>query len=451
MSKKVLWIGAFLVTVTIGFVAGRYYGGEDVGPTAAASSGEREILYWVAPMDANYRRDEPGKSPMGMDLVPVYADEVDGQPGVVSIDPTIVNNLGVRTAAAQRGALSRQIETVGYVGYDEDTLQHIHTRVDGWIEKLVTKAAGDPIAEGQLLFELYSPTLVNAQQEYLAALRSGNAVLQSASEERLAALGVTPGEVQQLRKRREVRQRVRVFAPTDGVIEMLGVREGDYVTSATDIMSIAELDRVWVLAEVFERQAAWVSPGQHAMVELDYLPGQMWHGAVDYVYPELDPVTRTLKVRLRFDNADEVLRPNMFARVTIHGDRTADVVHVPREALIRGGTLDRVVIALGDGRFRSQLVRVGVESGDRVAILDGISAGDPVVVSGQFLIDSESNIEAALSNLEQSNESPMDHSQHQQPAEMDHSQHQQPAEMDHSQHQQPAEMDHSQHDMESSQ
>jgi Cu(I)/Ag(I) efflux system membrane fusion protein len=435
MSKKAFWIGAFLVIVAMSFVAGTYYGTGKSENTSAATPGEREILYWVAPMDANYRRDEPGKSPMGMDLVPVYADEVDGQPGVVRIDPTIVNNLGVRISTAQRGALARQIDTVGYVGYDEDTLQHIHIRVDGWIEKLATKAAGDPISEGQLLFELYSPTLVNAQQEYLASIRSGNSVLQGASEERLVALGVTSGEIQQLRKERKVRQRVRVYAPTDGVIAMLGVREGEFVTSATDILSVAELDRIWVLAEVFERQAAWVSPGQHAMVELDYLPGQVWHGTVDYVYPELDPKTRTLKVRLRFDNADEVLRPNMFTRVSIRGDRTDDVVHVPREALIRGGTVDRVVIALGEGRFRSQPVRVGVESGDRVAILSGISAGDPIVVSGQFLIDSESNIEAALSNMEQRIEAPVDHGQHQQNTPTDHSEHQQAAPMDHSEHQ----------------
>jgi Cu(I)/Ag(I) efflux system membrane fusion protein len=353
-------------------------------------------------MDPDYRRDKPGKSPMGMDLKPVYVDEVDGRPGVVSINPTVVNNLGVRTAKAERGALSQHIETVGYVGYDEDTLQHIHTRVDGWIEKLATKAAGDPITKGQLLFELYSPTLVNAQQEYLAALRSSNAVLLSASKDRLIALGITAGDVSRLDKERKVSQRIRVYAPTNGVIAQLGVREGEFVTSATDVMSIAELDKIWVIAEVFERQAAWVSPGQHAKVVLDYLPGQMWHGSVDYVYPELDPKTRTLRVRLRFDNADEVLRPNMFARVTIQGDSTGDVVHVPREALIRGGSVDRVVIALGEGRFRSQPVQVGIESGDRVAILEGVAEGDPIVVSGQFLIDSESNIESALSNMESS-------------------------------------------------
>jgi Cu(I)/Ag(I) efflux system membrane fusion protein len=411
MSRKTLWTGVFIATVVASFVAGSFYGSNDA-TTPGSGSSEREVLYWVAPMDANYRRDEPGKSPMGMDLVPIYADEVDSQAGVVKIDPTIVNNLGVRTAVAERGSLSRRIETVGYVGYDEDTLQHIHTRVEGWIEKLETKAAGDPITKGQLLFELYSPTLVNAQQEYLAALRSGNAVLQRASEQRLDALGITAGEIDTLRKDRQVKQRIRAYAPTDGVIAHLGVAEGEFVTAATDVMSIAELDRIWVLAEVFERQASWVTAGQHAMVELDYLPGQVWHGTVDYVYPELDPKTRTLKVRLRFDNADGVLRPNMFARVTIHGASTGEVVHVPREALIRGGAVDRVVIALGDGRFRSQPVMVGTESGDRVAILEGVSAGDPIIVSGQFLIDSESNIESALSNMEQQVPEPEDHSQH---------------------------------------
>ncbi len=400
MSKKIPWIGAFVFTVAMSFFAGTYYGAEDDEPDSTAGTSEREILYWVAPMDANYRRDEPGKSPMGMDLVPVYADEVDSQPGVVKIDPVVVNNLGVRTAAAQRGSLSRRIETVGYIGYDEETLQHVHTRVDGWIEKLETKATGDPVKKGQLLFELYSPTLVNAQQEYLAALRSNNAVLRNASRDRLVALGVTAGEIAELDRTREVRQRVRVFAQNDGVISYLGVREGIYVTPATDIMSVARLDRVWVLAEVFERQAAWVEPGQEATVELDYLPGRTLSGTVDYVYPELDPTTRTLKVRLRFDNEGELLRPNMFARVVIHGSPIDNIVHVPREAVVRGGGSSRVVIDLGDGRFRSRSVLVGIESGDRVAIRRGLDEGERVVTSAQFLIDSESNIESAMQRME---------------------------------------------------
>jgi Cu(I)/Ag(I) efflux system membrane fusion protein len=437
MNHKSFWIIFLLAAAVAGFLAGRFYiPSGDGSPATSGDGGERETLYWVAPMDANYRRDEPGKSPMGMDLVPVYADEVDSQPGTVKIDPTVVNNLGVRTARAERGALSRHIDTVGYVQFDEDTLHHVHTRVDGWIEKLATKATGDPVEQGQLLFELYSPTLVNAQQEFLAALRSNNAVLRQASRERLTALGVTEGEIARLEKERTVRQRVRVYAEADGVIAHLAVREGIFVTPANEVMSIAELDKVWVLAEVFEREAAWVKPGQMAMVELDYLPGKMWHGTVDYVYPELDPKTRTLTVRIRFDNEDEMLRPNMFARVTIYAEDTGSVVHVPREAVIRGGTIDRVVVALGEGRYRSRKVTLGIESHDRVAIRSGLEAGEEIVVSGQFLIDSESNIEAALARMDRQDEPvPQDH------GEMDHSEMNHEAmddgEMDHSQ------MDHS--------
>ena len=411
MNNKLVAAAVVIAALVIGVVLGQIWSAD--GPTGNRSTGEREVLYWVAPMDPDYRRDEPGKSPMGMDLVPVYADEVDSQVGVVKIDPTVVNNLGVRTEPAERGPLSRRIETVGNVVYDEDTVQHVHTRVEGWIENLAARATGDTVEQGQLLFELYSPTLVSAQQEFLAALRSNNSALRNASRERLSALGVSAGEIETLEKERTVRQRVRVYAQSDGVIDHLGAREGMYVTPATEVMAVADPGKVWVIAEVLERQSGWVEPGQAATVHLDYAAGRTWNGTVDYVYPELDPVARTLRVRLRFDNADRVLRPNMFASVTIQGDTTADVVHVPREAVIRGGDVDRVVVALGEGRFRAQPVRTGIESGDRVVILDGVSADDPIVVSAQFLIDSEANIEAALSKLGNSSaESPESDHQH---------------------------------------
>jgi Cu(I)/Ag(I) efflux system membrane fusion protein len=397
MKNKLVPAVTFIAAIAIGVLLGQWWNGDSA--TVSPSNGEREVLYWVAPMDPDYRRDEPGKSPMGMDLVPVYADEVDREVGVVKIDPTVVNNLGVRTEPAERGPLSRRIETVAYVVYDEDTMQHVHTRVEGWIENLAARATGDTVEEGQLLFELYSPTLVNAQQEYLAALRSNNSALRNASRERLSALGVSAGEIERLEQERTGRQRVRVYAQTDGVIDHLGAREGMYVTPATEVMAVANPGKIWVIAEVLERQAHWVEPGQAATVRLDNAPGRTWQGTVDYVYPELDPVARTLRVRLRFDNADGVFRPNMFASVTILGESTADLVHVPREAVIRGGSVDRVVVALGQGRFRAQPVKIGIESGDRVAILDGVAAGDTIVVSAQFLIDSEANIEAALSKL----------------------------------------------------
>jgi Cu(I)/Ag(I) efflux system membrane fusion protein len=421
MNRNILVAAAFVAVAILGFLAGRAFTDKGAGHGEPADGGEREILYWVAPMDANYRRDEPGKSPMGMDLVPVYADEVDNQAGVVRIDPTIVNNLGVRTAQAERGELKRRIETVGYVTFDEETVQHVHTRVDGWIEKLATKATGDPVVQGQLLFELYSPTLVNAQEEFLTAVRSGNAALLKASRDRLEALGVSNSEIGRLEREKTVKQRVRVYAEADGVIAHLGVREGIYVTPATEVMSVAKLDRVWVIAEVFERQAAWVAPGQKASVHLDYVPGKIFEGTVDYVYPELDPQTRTLSVRIRFDNAGELLRPNMFSRVVIEAEGFGRVVHVPREAVIRGGSMDRVVVALGEGRFRAQPVRLGIESGDRIAIRSGLEAGEMIVVSGQFLIDSESNIESAMRRMNDGSD--MDHSQHQMDPEMDHSGH----------------------------
>ena len=400
MNKTALLIAAFVATIALGVFLGRMSqpGTDSAGTTAS----EPEVLYWVAPMDPAYRRDEPGKSPMGMDLVAVFADENAGDdPAIVSINPMIVNNLGIRTAPVEQSALARRVETVGYVSYDEDTLQHIHTRVDGWIETLAIKAAGDPVRRDQLIFELYSPTLVNAQEEYLVARNSGNATLLRASRERLGSLGVTDSEISRLDRERTVDRLISIFSNTDGYAASLGVREGIYITPATEVMSIVELDQVWVLAEVFERQAAWIEEGQQAEVEFDYLPGQSWQGIVDYVYPELDPVTRTLKVRLRFDNESQVLRPNMFARITIFGSETTPVVHVPREALIRGGAVDRVVLALGDGRFRAQPVDVGIESGDRVEIRSGLRAGDLVVISGQFLIDSESNIDSALARMDE--------------------------------------------------
>jgi membrane fusion protein, copper/silver efflux system len=400
MNRNAFSTAIVFAVLVVGVLIGRAtYHAPDRARDADASS-ERKILYWVAPMDASYRRDQPGKSPMGMDLVPVYEDESTAQPEVVLIDPAIVNNLGVRTEKAKFGLLPRIISTVGYVGYDEDTVEHVHTRVEGWIEKLVTKTSGDPVTKGQLLFELYSRTLVNAQEEYLTALRSNNHPLLKASLDRLQSFGVGAREIARLEKEKTVRQRVPVYAEVDGVIAHLGVREGIYVTPSMEIMSVAKLDSIWVLAEVFERQAAWVRAGQVASVELDYLPGQTWQGVVDYVYPELNAVTRTLKVRIRFVNEAVTLRPNMFSRVTIRGDDFGDVIHIPREAVLRGGSMDRVVVATGNGRFRVQPVTIGIESGDRVAIRSGLSEGDEIVVSAQFLIDSEANIESALSRME---------------------------------------------------
>jgi len=360
----------------------------------AADTGGKKILYWVAPMDPNYRRDAPGKSPMGMDLVPVYAENGDGG-NVVTIEPAVVENLGVRTTRAERASLYRIIDTVGYVDFDESKLGHIHLRTEGWIERLYFKSEGERVHRGDRLFDLYSPALVNAQEEFIQALKANNTALVQASRDRLAAPGISANQIRQLQQDRRVQQTISFYAPQDGVIAALPVREGMFVKPETTLMSLADLSSVWLLADAFERQADWVKVGQTAEVQLSYLPGRQWSGRVEYIYPSLDPVTRTLKARLRFENPGEVLKPNMYANVKIFSDPKENVIVIPIEALIRTGREQRVVVALGEGRFAIRKVTAGIESGDRVEITDGIDAGEDVVVSGQFLIDSEASLRAS--------------------------------------------------------
>jgi len=369
-------------------------------PAVTLAAGEdREILYWVAPMDANYRRDKPGKSPMGMELVPVYADDAGDTGGRIRIAPQVVQNLGVRTAVAERSRLWRGIDTVGYVDYDESRVSHIHLRTDGWIEDLAVQSEGERVKQGERLFSLYSPELVNAQEEFVQALNAGNSGLIRASRDRLAALGIPAGEIRRLEKDRKPGQTIPVYAPQDGVVASLSVRDGMYIKPATRVMSLADLSSVWLLAEVFERQADWVEVGQPTEVKLAFLPGRTWEGKVEYIYPSLDPKTRTLKARLRFDNPDETLKPNMYADVKIYGGAKQDVVVIPVEALIRTGREQRVVLAHGDGAFESRTVSAGLESGDWVEILNGIEPGDMVVTSGQFLIDSEASLKASMARM----------------------------------------------------
>jgi Cu(I)/Ag(I) efflux system membrane fusion protein len=364
-----------------------------------AAEDEKEILYWVAPMDANYQRDKPGKSPMGMELVPVYAN-ANGDGSNVTIAPEVIQNLGVRTATVERSRLWRAIDTVGYVEYDETKVSHIHLRTEGWIEQLVAHSEGERISKGEQLLALYSPDLVNAQEEFVQALASGNTTLTRASRERLLALGIPADQVRQLEKTRKVKQNIAIYSPQDGVVSKLMVRHGMYVTPKNQVMSLADLSSVWLIAEVFESQADWVKVGQSAEVSLAFLPGRIWEGTVEYIYPSLDPKTRTLKARLRFDNPDEALKPNMYANVKIYGGAKENVIVIPVEALIRTGRESRVVIALGEGKFASRTVTAGIESGDWVEIIAGLEPGEEVVTSGQFLIDSEASLKASMTRMQ---------------------------------------------------
>ena len=367
-------------------------GGHDL--EQSDSNSQQEPLYWVAPMDPDYRRDKPGKSPMGMDLIPVY-DQGDGTaatgPGTITISPDVVNNLGVRTAAAQLRSMHTAITTVGYVQYDEDQLIHIHPRVEGWIEKLHVKAAGNPVKEGQPLYDLYSPQLVNAQEELVLALNRNNSRLIQAAEDRLKALQIDNAVINQLKQDRKVHQTMTFFAPQSGVVDNLDIREGYFVEPGTTLMSVGTLEEVWVEAEIFERQASMVEVGLPVTMNLDYLPGETWQGKVNYVYPTLDPKTRTARIRLRFQNRNNLLKPNMFAQVTIHADAKEDTLMIPREAVIRTGSQDRVVLALGEGRFKSIEVKLGRLDDQYAEIITGLESGEEVVTSAQFLLDSESS------------------------------------------------------------
>jgi len=386
-------IAAAIFGSVMTFAGTSFFGGSSSQEINTADVAKKPI-YWVAPMDPNYRRDKPGKSPMGMELVPVYADGGSGGdagPGTIKISPEVVNNLGVRTVMAEYKTMHSRIKTVGYVQYDEDQLVHIHPRVKGWIEKLYVKAAGDPVKKNQPLYDIYSPELVNAQEEYMLALDRKNTRLVKAAEDRLRALQLPETTIKKLKKQRKISQTITFFAPQSGVIDNLNIREGFFVMPGKTIMSIAKLDQVWVEAEVFESQSALVAKGLAVTMSLDYLPGKEWVGKVDYVYPTLNPKTRTLKVRLRFDNKDRLLKPNMFAQVIIHPNKVGKALLVPKEAVIRSGSNDRVVLALGQGRYKSIEVKIGRYDDKSAEILAGLDEGELVVSSAQFLLDSESS------------------------------------------------------------
>ena len=373
--------------------------GMDLVPVYAEEQKEPEILYWVAPMDPSYRRDEPGKSPMGMDLVPVYA-QAGADSDAVHVSSAVEQSLGVRTSKAERRSLWRNVEATGYVGFDESRVSQINLRTEGWIERLLIKNEGERVKKGQPLFEVYSPQIVNAQKEYVQAKRRNDAQMMAATEEKLLALGMVQADIKRLAKTSKVTNTVQVLAPQDGTVTSLNVREGIFVKPATEIMSLADLSSVWLQAEVFESQTDWVMESQSAEARLNYLPGEIFSGRVDYVYPVLDPKTRTLQVRLRFDNPNERLKPNMYARVTIFGKSHPGALSIPREALIRGQDVDRVVVALGNGSYTVHEVMSGIESGNWVEIVAGLDEGDEVVTSAQFLIDSEASLAGSIQRLD---------------------------------------------------
>jgi Cu(I)/Ag(I) efflux system membrane fusion protein len=379
--------------------------GDALDDTALEHAAKHMDTKYVCPMHPQIVRDEPGATcPIcGMDLVAKQIDDSAGKHPVVEISNAVVNSMGVRSAPAQIETLWKYIETVGRIAYDETRLAHVHPRASGWMEQLALRAEGDPVESGQVIGRLYSEEILSAQVDFLIALdqSSGKRRIEKARN-RLRLLGVPERTISAIQERRETINTVPILSNASGVVTMLGVRRGMYVTPDSEIVTIADLGRIWVLVDVYEHQIDWLAEGLSAEIKVPAYPGRDWEGSVEYIYPALDPKARTLKVRLAFDNPDGLLKANMFADVVIYGGPKREVLAVPAEAVIETGRRMSVVLALGEGRFQPVDVVTGMRGGGLVEILGGIRAGDRVVTSGQFLIDSESSLQASFLRMAES-------------------------------------------------
>jgi len=357
---------------------------------------EREVPYWVAPMDPNFRKDSPGKSPMGMDLVPVYADEIDSAPGI-KISPSVIQTLGVRTKKAERTMLWRAIHSVGTVVVNPNKQQDVQIHTQGWIKKLYVNEVGVEVKKGDVLFTLLSHELINAEEDYLQILSMGNKKLINASKNRLLNLGMSLNQILELNKSHKVTNNIDILAPQDGVINSINISQGSFVTAASKMINIIDLSEVWLKADVVENKSSWLKINQPVDINLTSSDSaNVIETVIDYIYPMLNTANRTLSVRMVLENPEHKFKPGMFANLTIYTGAKENILVIPSEAVIRSGQNNRVMVALGNGRFIAKAVRLGIESGEFTEIISGLSEGDAVIVSGQFLLDSEASLKASI-------------------------------------------------------
>jgi len=412
MKKPLLLVlVAALLAAAFG-AAGYFYGqrasmskAESVKPiehaAAPTSPKERQPLYWTDPMVPGSRFDKPGKSPfMDMALEPVYAETAGTDTGTVSMGERTMQNMGVRTVKVEQGQLARRIATVGIVKPDEHRIESVHAHTAGWVEKVYVRAVGDPVRLGQPMFELYAPELVAAQEEYLLAFHHHDEPLMQAAEQKLHVLYFHEAELKKLQQTGVAQRRMTVYAPIGGVVSELMVRPGMAVTAGQPAYTLTNLSSVWVNAQVPEAQATIAATGTSAEVRFAALPGKVFKGKVEYLYPDVTESSRTLLARIQLANPGGLLRPNMVADVALMGGQGEAVPLVPREAVIETGTRKVVIVADGNGKFHAQDVVTGMEADGKVEILQGIGAGLEVVASGQFLIDSEANLRSALDRMQ---------------------------------------------------
>lgn len=381
------------------------YEDEMAGSNTSGSDSERKIAYWRAPMNPTEIYDKPGKSAMGMDLVPVYEDELVG--GVdVKVDPVTQQNMGIRTVDVQKGALIHTIRTYGHVTYDETRMAEISPKISGWIEKIHVDFTGKFVKKMQPLFELYSPELFAAQEEYLVAYRNLNRMSKQANEgflkaarQRLRYFDIAENEIREIEKTGKVKKTVTIRSPFDGVVISKKAVEGSYVKVGAMVYRIVDLSRVWVEVHIYEYELPWVGEGQAAEMTLPYLPGRRFSGRIAYIYPYLQRKTRDVIIRLEFDNPDLVLKPDMYADVEIKHTAGKGLI-IPSEAVIRSGQRNIVFVVRDRNKFTPRDVTLGLNlDNGKVQVLKGLAPGEPIVTSGQFLLDSESKLQEAIQKM----------------------------------------------------
>ncbi len=391
------------------------------------SKGERKVLYWQAPMDPTEIYDESGKSKMGMDLIPVYEDQTTlGAGGSIKIDPVTVQNMGVRTTMVERGDFTRSIRTVGKIQYNEEKLYIVTTKISGWIEKLFVNYVGEMVRKGEPLLEIYSPELVITQQEFLLALENRKKLAKStfdsitrnseslfeSSRQRLLYWDVPKSEIDRLEKTGEVKKTIRLESPASGMVVQKNAVEGLHVKAGTNLYEIADLSSIWVHASIYDYELPWIREGAEAKMELSYLPGKIFHGRVAYIYPYLREKSRTAHVRLDFSNPVLELKIGMYANIEIQTPTIKDAVIIPSEAVIRSGTRNVIFVVRGEGKFEPRQVKLG-EEGDngKIRVISGLIGNEEVVISAQFLLDSESRLQEVIQKLlaeKQKKTQPMD-------------------------------------------
>jgi len=405
--KKAILIGVLLLAA--GAFAGYWFAmHRSMQAAPPTADGGKEVLYWYDPMYPQHRFDKPGKSPfMDMQLVPKYAGEATADAGTVSISPRVVQNLGVRTAEARTGSIEQRFEAVGSVAYNERGVVQLQARAAGFVERLHARAPLDPVAKGAPLVTLLYPEWAGAQEEFLLLKKNPSMELQTlaaAARQRLVLLGMSEQEITAVEREGKTRTRVTLAAPISGVIAELGVREGMTVAAGTPLFKIVDLSTVWVNAEVPEAQAARVRPGAMVEARVSAYPEMAFKGKVGALLPEVNAATRTLRARIELANPGARLKPGMYATLSFASQQGKEAVLVPSESVIRTGTRDVVILALGEGKFRAVEVKVGAEGGGQSEIRQGLKPGDRVVLSGQFLIDSEASLSATVARLEGSSD-----------------------------------------------